>query len=167
MANAWNSDAFYIYPSDCQQYTCQRTFANDLPLSLLSDSCENLTRLSAISSSTKIIVFRKSHKLFRLFLLFRWSFIILFCQDPLKVLKMRLLQKSHFSQMILSFRFVSISQRTMEDQLYYSDYHWFFLLDIWDILNSGVTLRTKRINVHPVLTFDNQLFQFRTHTSVL
>jgi len=67
------------------------------------DSCENRARFSLISSGAKILIFRKCRKHFGKNLDLRRIFHIRFCQQLLKTLKMRLLAKSHFSQMILPF----------------------------------------------------------------
>ena len=51
--------------------------------------------------AAKIVIFRKCHKKFLVFLHFRKTFGITFWPDFTKSFKMKLLQKTHFSQMFL------------------------------------------------------------------
>jgi hypothetical protein len=39
----------------------------------------------------------------------------------------------------------------------YSNLHWLFFLDVRNICDTGITLRAERIDIHPVLPFDDNL----------
>jgi len=78
----------------------------------------------------------------------------------LKFLIMSRITEKCFFANDFPFICVPICQRPLqrakrESILYYYNLYRFFHLHRWDIVNSCITLRTERIDVHPVFTSDD------------
>ena len=101
VSNAGVLTILILQSTDYQHYSSSKIFANDEAYRLVKRLLRKSRSILPDFIGAKLLIFRKSHKLFLLYLHFRWLFTFSFCQDMLKVLKMRFLQKSHFSQMIL------------------------------------------------------------------
>lgn len=100
--------------ADNQQYAGCKKFANDNRKNPSNGLLRKSPSILLGFTATKLLIFRKCRKQFRHFLHFRKNNSILFCLILVKTFKMRTLQKSHFSQMILRFGIVSISQRPQQ-----------------------------------------------------
>lgn len=119
--NAGVLTVLFLQSADYQRYSFLKYFANDEAYRLIKRLLRKSRPILLDFIGAKLLIFRKSRKFFGVFLHLRRNNSILICCIFVKTFKMKHLRKTHFSQMILPFRFVSISQRTMNDQLNYSD----------------------------------------------
>ena len=99
--NARVSIVSILQCSDYQHHIILIFFANDEAFQLAKWLLRKSRPISPDFIGAKLLIFRKSHKHFAVFLHLRRINSIPFCQNLLKLLIMRLLRKSHFSQMIL------------------------------------------------------------------
>ena len=113
VSNAGVLTILILRSTDYQHYSSTKIFANDLRQLPLNGLLRKSPSILLGFTATKLLIFRKSHKLFLLFLYLRRLFIILFCRVLVKSFIIRLFPKTHFSQMILRF-VVSISQRPQQ-----------------------------------------------------
>lgn len=166
IANPEIQRASKIQFADYQQYAGFRKFANDWLSILLSGLLRKSPSILQGFTAAKLLIFRKCHKFFRLFLHLRRIFIILFCRVFVKSLIIRLFQKTHFSQMILRF-VVSISQRSPCQALYHSNFHRLLLFDWRNVFYAGIAFCTERIDVYPVLSSDDKFGESLAHALIL
>ena len=163
MSNAGFLKGRYLQQTESQNIPLRKFFANDSSLFDFLDSCEKSPHFWHCKST----VFSQMSQAF-------WNFSSFskIIQHPILPEFRQIPQNEaiakipFFANVFANCLFQNVKER-MCINLYDSDFHRLFFLNVRNIGDAGITFCAEWIDVHPILSPDNNLGQFLVHILIL